>query len=240
MAWFFSVFPRVKSLGSTLGHFCFCLWLVGGSVLIYSVTHHYLYAPEIFRLKIYFVTVLLEEWQSLNFYYCSPRYCSPKALYGIATVSHVVLKSWRESGMKEKVKMRIFEGTQLQWKIIKNRHRNVCRGRNMPFGRSQWISAVPLKTLLNAVFPRTLTWHIGIVVQASALSFFQLLAHSLPAPLIVILKCRLERHALRLWKSVSLCHPHHIIYFYILLYLHNRNFLQSPCNLKTQSLKEKC
>lgn len=110
----------------------------------------------------------------------------------------------------------------------------------MPFGRNQWISAVPLKTLLNAVFPRTLTWHIGIVVQASGLSFFQFLAHSLPAPLIVILKCRLERHALRLWKSVSLCQPHHIIYFYILLYLHNRNFLQSPCNLKTQSLKEKC
>ena len=113
--------------------------------------------------------------------------------------------------------MRMFKGTQLLWKLIKNRQRNVHRGRKVPFGRNKWISAVILQTLLSAVFPLTHTFHIRVVVQASSPSFYHFLPRSLLAPLMVMLKCRLERHALRLWRSTSLYQPHIIFFFYILL-----------------------
>ena len=152
--------------------------------------------------------------QLFNFYFHSPQYCSTKALSGITTVSHIVLKLGRESGMKKRVKMKMFKGAQLLWKLIKNRQRNVRRGRKVPFGRNKWISAVILQTLLSAVFPWTHTFHIRVVVQASGPSFYQFLPHSLAAPLMVMLRCRLERYALRLWRSASLCQPHHIIFFF--------------------------
>ena len=84
-------------------------------------------------------------------------------------------------------------------------------------GRNKWISAVILQTLLSAVFPRSHISHIRVVVQASGPSFYQFLPHSLPAPFMVILRCRLERYALRLWRSASLYQPHHTFFFYILL-----------------------
>ena len=59
--------------------------------------------------------------QLFNFYFHSPQYCSTKALSGISTVSHIVLKLGRESGMKKRVKMKMFKGTQLPWKLIKGR-----------------------------------------------------------------------------------------------------------------------
>ena len=117
--------------------------------------------------------------------------------------------------MKKRVKMKMFKGAQLLWKLIKNRQRNVRRARKVPFGRNKWISAVILQTLLSAVFPWTHTFHIRVVVQASGPSFYQFLPHSLPAPLMVMLRCRLERYALRLWRSASLCQPHHIIFFFL-------------------------
>ena len=107
----------------------------------------------------------------------------------------------------------MFKGTQLLWKLIKNRQRNVHRGRKVPFGRNKWISAVILQTLLSAVFPLTHTFHIRVVVQASSPSFYHFLPRSLLAPLMVMLKCRLERYALRLWRSTSLYQPHIIFFF---------------------------
>lgn len=73
--------------------------------------------------------------QSFNFYFHSPQYCSTRALSGITTVNHTVFKLGRESDMEKKVKMKMFKGTQLLWKLIKNRQWNVRRGR-----RYQWIS----------------------------------------------------------------------------------------------------
>ena len=70
-----------------------------------------------------------------------------------------------------------------------------------------------LQTLLSAVFPRSHISHIRVVVQASGPSFYQFLPHSLPAPFMVILRCRLERYALRLWRSASLYQPHHTFFF---------------------------
>ena len=47
-------------------------------------------------------------------------------------MNHTVLKLGRESDMEKKVKMKMFKGTQLLWKLIKNRQRNVRRGRKVP------------------------------------------------------------------------------------------------------------
>lgn len=138
--------------------------------------------------------------------------------------------SWRESARKAESKNE-GNGRNLDCcgKNIRNRRRNVWEGRNFPFGRNNWFSAVSVKTLLSF-----LQFSLGSYMPLgySPPGLWSFLSQSLPRfppPYSLLLqwpylKCSLQRQSLRLLRRVSLYQPQHIIDFCSLLYFHHRHW----------------